>query len=276
MKRKFLADNIRYRDMTTGELRDTFLVTELFERGRVQTHYVDLDRSVIGSAVPLQEKLLLQTSKELAADFFAQNRELGVINIGGAGSVTVDSKNFEVARLDSLYIGRGSRDIAFASTDAANPAMFYFLSYPAHRNCASTLVPRSQAKQVHLGSEKEANKRTIFQAICPGVVESCQIVMGFTELGEGSVWNTMPPHTHSRRSEVYLYFDLAEDARVFHFMGEPSETRSLVIKNRQAVVSPGWSIHCGAGTSNYTFIWCMGGENQEFTDMDGVAMQDLR
>lgn len=275
MNVKFVADNARYRSMTTKELRENYLVTELFQHGQIQLHYMDIDRCVIGSAVPTEGKLTLETSKELAADFFSQRREIGVINIGNNGAVTVDGEKFEMAKLDSLYLGRGSREIAFASADATKPAMFYFLSYPAHQDYATKLISKEQANQVHLGSDKEANKRTIYQAICPGVVESCQIVMGFTVLHEGNVWNTMPPHTHHRRSEVYMYFDLEDDARVFHLMGEPSETRSLVMKNRQAVISPSWSIHCGAGTSSYTFVWCMGGENQEFTDMDGVAMKDL-
>ncbi len=277
MNVRYVSDKSQYRRMTTEELRESYLVTDLFAAGELRLHYIDVDRAVIGSAVPIKSALTLSTSKkELAAEYFAERREIGVINVGAPGTVNVDDQSFEMPNRSSLYIGRGSRDIQFASSNSADPAKFYLQSYPAHTTYPTKLVTREQANKVPLGSDSEANKRTIFQSICPGVVESCQIVMGFTELAEGSVWNTLPPHTHLRRSEVYMYFDLAENARMFHLMGQPDETRSLVIANNEAVISPSWSIHCGAGTSNYNFIWCMGGENQEFTDMDFVEMSELR
>lgn len=276
MNVRFVADQRRYRTMSTDELRESFLVTDLFQKGQIQLHYIDIDRTVIGGAMPAGEKLTLGTFKELASEYFAERREVGVINIGGNGAIGVDGESFEMARLDMLYIGRESRQIEFRSSEASNPARYYFLSYPAHQSHPTKKVTTEQANKVELGTDAEANKRTLYQAICPGVVESCQLVMGFTVVHEGNVWNTMPPHTHHRRSEIYMYFGLDDDARVFHLMGEPSETRCLVMQNQDAVISPSWSIHCGAATSDYTFVWCMGGENQEFTDMDQVAMHELK
>lgn len=276
MQTRYVADRNSYKRMTTEELRTSFLVENLFEPGVIQLHYVDTDRTIVGSVVPTGKKLILASAKALAADYFAERREIGVINIGETGEMTVDGTKFKVGNKDCLYIGRGSREIIFESADPAAPAKFYLMSYPAHQAYPAKLITKAEAHKVELGSAPEANRRTIYQMIRPGVAESCQIVMGFTELAEGSIWNTMPPHTHERRSEVYLYFDLPENARVFHFMGEPGETRSLVMQNGQAAISPSWSIHAGAGTGNYTFIWCMGGENQEFTDMDFVEMGELR
>ncbi len=276
MEIKYVADKISYKRMTTAELRESYLVENLFETGKIQLYYVDVDRTIVGSITPASEKLSLSGAKELAADYFAERREIGIINIAENGTISVDGKQFELKNKDCLYIGRGSKEIAFTSSNPSNPAKFYLMSYPAHQAYPSKLITKKEANKVELGSGREANKRIIYQMIRPGVAESCQIVMGFTELAEGSIWNTMPPHTHERRSEVYMYFDLPENARVFHFMGEPLETRSLVLKNGQAVISPSWSIHAGAGTSNYTFIWCMGGENQEFDDMDFVEMSGLR
>jgi len=218
----------------------------------------------------------LPVHKELAADFFAQRREIGVINIGGSGKISVDGESFDVDNRDSLYIGRGSKDVEFISNSEDNPAQFYILSYPAHTDYPTKLVKQADAKRLDLGSREESNKRVIRQSIRPGIVDTCQIVMGFTQLAPGSIWNTMPPHTHRRRSEIYMYFDLDETANVFHLMGEPDETRSLVVRNGEAVVSPSWSMHSGAGTRNYTFIWGMGGENQEFDDMDHIDMETLR
>jgi len=276
MEIKYVADKISYKRMTTAELRESYLLENLFETGKIQLYYVDVDRTIVGSVVPVSGKLSLSGAKELAADYFAERREIGIINIAENGTISVDGKQFELKNKDCLYIGRGSKEIAFTSSNPSNPAKFYLMSYPAHQAYPSKLITKKEANKVELGSGREANKRIIYQMIRPGVAESCQIVMGFTELAEGSIWNTMPPHTHERRSEVYMYFDLPENARVFHFMGEPLETRSLVLKNGQAVISPSWSIHAGAGTSNYTFIWCMGGENQEFDDMDFVEMSGLR
>ena len=276
MKFLFTADRNSYRRMTTDELREGHLIGGLFKPGEVVLSYTDVDRAIVGSAVPKREPLVLPVHKELASDFFAQRRELGLINIGGPGKVLVDGETFEVNNRDSLYIGRGSKDVQFTSDSEASPANYYLLSYPAHARYPSTLVSQADAAHLQLGSAETCNKRSIYQSIRPGIVDTCQIVMGFTQLAPGSVWNTMPPHTHRRRSEIYMYFDLDEDCNVFHFMGQPGETKSLVVRNGEAVVSPSWSIHSGVGTRNYTFVWGMGGENQEFDDMDHVAPRDLR
>ena len=276
MKFLFTADRNSYRRMTTDELREGHLIDGLFKPGEVVLSYTDVDRAIVGSAVPKREPLMLPVHKELASDFFAQRRELGLINIGGPGKVLVDGETFEVNNRDSLYIGRGSKDVQFTSDSEASPAKYYLLSYPAHARYPSALVSQADAAHLQLGSAETCNKRSIYQSIRPGIVDTCQIVMGFTQLAPGSVWNTMPPHTHRRRSEIYMYFDLDEDCNVFHFMGQPGETKSLVVRNGEAVVSPSWSIHSGVGTRNYTFVWGMGGENQEFDDMDHVAPRDLR
>jgi 4-deoxy-L-threo-5-hexosulose-uronate ketol-isomerase len=272
----FTADRNSYRRMTTSELRESYMVEQMFVPGEVTLCYTDIDRAIVGSAVPLADPLTLPVHKELASDFFAQRREIGVINIGGAGKVVVDGETYDVANRDSLYIGRGSKDVEFFSDSADTPAQFYILSYPAHAAYPTKLVRQSDAKRMELGSNEECNERVIHQSIRPGIVDTCQIVMGFTQLAPGSIWNTMPPHTHRRRSEIYMYFDLDEESNVFHFMGEPDETRSLVVRNGEAVVSPSWSMHCAAGIRNYTFIWGMGGENQEFDDMDHIDMKTLR
>ncbi len=275
MKTSFTADPVRYRQMTTAELRDTFLVNQ-FVPGEIELLYSDVDRAVIGSAVPTGGALELSTADELRAEYFCERRELGVLNIGGAGRVSVDGKAFEMGALDGLYIGRGSRAIRFESADAADPAAFYLLSYPAHTTHPTQHAKKADAEAVNLGTVADCNVRTIYKYIHPHGIPSCQLVMGFTELAEGSVWNTMPCHTHTRRSEVYLYFAMKPETRVMHFMGLPDETRHLVIGNRQAVISPSWSIHTGAGTGRYTFCWGMGGENQAFEDMDPVTMAALR
>jgi 4-deoxy-L-threo-5-hexosulose-uronate ketol-isomerase len=248
----------------------------MFVPGEMTLCYTDIDRAIVGSAVPLGDSLTLPVHKELASDFFAQRRELGVINIGGAGKIIVDGETYDVANRDSLYIGRGSKEVEFQSDSADSPARYYILSYPAHAEYPTKLVRQSEAKRMDLGSTEECNERIIHQSIRPGIVDTCQIVMGFTQLAPGSIWNTMPPHTHRRRTEVYMYFDLDDSSNVFHFMGEPDETRSLVVRNGEAVVSPSWSLHCAAGTRNDTFIWGMGGENQEFDDMDHIDMKTLR
>ena len=276
MEVRYVADKNSYKRMTTGELRDSYLVENLFTPGDLVLNYVDVDRTIVGSAVPTGKSLTLAAAEELRADYFAERRELGVINIGDGGSITVDGEKFDMGNKDCLYIGRGSKKITFDSDKSASPAKFYIMSYPAHTAYPTKKITKDDANMLDLGSDKEANKRALYQMICPGVAESCQLVMGMTEMAEGNVWNTMPPHTHERRSEVYLYFELDDPARVFHFMGEPQETRSLVMSNEQAVISPSWSVHAGSGTSNYTFIWCMGGENQDFADMDFIQMGDLK
>ncbi len=275
MEIKYVNDKNSYKRMTTSELRSSYLLTNLFAPNKMTLFYVDVDRTVVGSVVPKSKKITLSSAKELASDYFAERREIGVLNIGEPGSISVDGKSYKLANKDCLYIGRGSKKIVFESKNASKPAKFYVMSYPAHKDYPTKLITKQDANKVDLGSDSEANKRTIYQMICPGVAESCQIVMGFTVLAEGSIWNTMPPHTHERRSEVYMYFDLPKNARVFHLMGEPTETRSLVLQEGDVAISPSWSIHAGAGTNNYNFIWCMGGENQEFTDMDFIEMKNL-
>jgi 4-deoxy-L-threo-5-hexosulose-uronate ketol-isomerase len=275
MKILEMADAIRYRTMTTEELRETFLVSDLFEPGKINATYVDLDRAVIGSAVPVEAPLRLPTYDLLKATYFTERREVGILNIGGAGSVTVNGQKYELARLDALYVGRGNEEVIFASADKSHPAEFYLLSYTAHAVYPTQLARPAEMNHVKLGSPEAANARVINRAIHLGGIRSSQLVMGFTELATGSVWNTMPPHTHMRRSEVYLYFDVAESERVIHMMGPAHETRHIVIANKQAAVSPGWSIHAGVGTKNYTFCWGMGGENQVYDDMDALAIADL-
>jgi 4-deoxy-L-threo-5-hexosulose-uronate ketol-isomerase len=227
---------------------------------------------IVGSAVPTSQPLRLEAGTELRAEYFAERREIGVFNIGDQGSITVDGQEYGMAHRDMLYIGRGSKEITFSSVDANHPVRFYFVSLPAHKEYPTTHVTLDQANRVDLGSREAANERTIFQYIHENGVPSCQLVMGFTELVSGSVWNTMPAHTHERRSEVYMYFNLADDNVVFHLMGDPQETRHIVVRDGQAAISPSWSIHAGAGTSNYCFVWVMGGENQTFNDMDIVSM----
>jgi len=275
MKLMQMADAVRYRTMTTAELRETFLITDLFQSGRIDCVYVDLDRTVIGSAVPLDAPLVLPTYDELKAGFFTERRELGVLSIGGAGSVTVNGERFDLKDLDALYVGRGNESVSFASDDSAHPAEFYLLSYLAHAVHPVSRIQSAQEARVKLGTAQTANQREITKLIHKKGIQSCQLVMGFTQLASGSVWNTMPPHTHMRRSEVYLYFNIPAGDRVMHLMGPAHETRNLVVANKQVAVSPGWSIHAGVGTASYTFCWGMGGENQDYDDMDKVAIADL-
>jgi 4-deoxy-L-threo-5-hexosulose-uronate ketol-isomerase len=274
METRYLPNHVGYQRLGTKELRDTFLVESLFAPGTLELIYSDADRAIVGSAVPTASPIPLTAAAELRAAYFCERRELGILNIGNPGSVTVDHRRFELAKFDCLYVGRGSKDVSFASDDPDGPSAFYLLSYPAHAVYPTTAIPRADANDVHLGSAAEANRRTIHQYIHAGGVRSCQLVMGYTQLHEGAVWNTMPPHTHARRSEIYFYFDLGQ-ARVMHFMGAPEETRHIVISDRQAVISPSWSIHCACGTGSYAFCWGMGGENQEFTDMDSFPLERL-
>ncbi len=270
-----VADAVRYPRMTTEELRAAFLVDQLFQPGRIDLAYVDLDRTVIGSAVPIVKPLPLLSDPELRADYFTERRELGILNIGGSGTVLVNGATYELANLDALYVGRGNENIAFASHDASAPAEFYLLSYPAHVGYPTTKIESCTGEPVVLGSPDTANHRRITKLIHLEGTQSCQLVMGFTQLTTGSVWNTMPPHTHMRRSEVYLYFNLGSADRVVHLMGPAHETRHIVVANKQVVISPGWSIHAGVATASYTFCWGMGGENQVYTDMDPLAISDL-
>jgi 4-deoxy-L-threo-5-hexosulose-uronate ketol-isomerase len=273
---RFSTDPQALKTMTTEQLRSLFLITTLFEPDAMPMVYSDIDRSITGSAVPVRGPLtLLSSKKEMAAEYFTERREVGVINIGGAGRIIVDGVSFALTKHDALYIGRGSKEVIFHSAAADDPASFYFVSYPAHTAYPTTLIKEADAEHVALGSVNDANKRTINKYILPSLVKSCQLVMGLTTLEPGSVWNTMPVHTHQRRSEVYMYFNLPENAVVFHLMGEPTETKHIVLRNRQAVLSPSWSIHSGVATQCYSFIWAMGGENQVFDDMDGVKMTEI-
>ncbi len=271
------APNIEnYKRMTSDELRKEFLIDTLFAPGEIVMIYSDIDRAIVGSAVPLNNKLKLEASKkEMAAEYFAERREIGIINIGGEGAITVDGKEYVMELKDSLYIGKGSKAVEFSSKNASEPSKFYFVSYPSHSKFPTAHSKFSQSEPARLGSTEEANKRTIYKYIHKNGIQSSQLVMGLTELEPGSIWNTMPAHTHPRRSEVYFYFNLKDDAVLFHIMGPPQETRHIIVRNEQVVISPSWSIHSGAATSNYTFIWAMGGENQEFGDMDGVGMSEL-
>ena len=270
----------------TQRMRREFLIDDLFKEDEIKLVYSHIDRIITGSAVPVKEKLVLTAGEELRAEYFLQRREMGVINIGGEGVITIDGKDYKTAYKEGMYIGMGSRDISFASVDPGNPARFYINSAPAHMTYPTVLIKREgtpaddvviikDENKKELGSLEESNHRVINKYILPGQVETCQLEMGMTELKAGSVWNTMPCHTHDRRMEVYLYFDIPDDAYVCHFMGEPKETRHLIVRNEQAVISPSWSIHAGAGTQAYTFIWGMVGENQDFDDMDNIENREL-
>jgi 4-deoxy-L-threo-5-hexosulose-uronate ketol-isomerase len=262
--------------LDTAGLRSNFLVTGIFKPGMITMTYSHVDRMIAGGITPAGEPLALAATKELGTDYFLERREMGIINIGGPGSITVDGTRHAVDSRDGFYLSMGSKEVSFESKNPADPAKFYFNSAPAHRLCPTRLVTLAQAKHVEMGSAADCNKRVINQFIHPAVLETCQLVMGMTMFSEGSVWNTMPVHTHERRMEVYLYFDMPADRVVFHMMGKPDETRHIVVRNEEAVISPSWSIHCGVGTGAYTFIWGMAGENQTFTDMDGVPMGALK
>jgi len=264
-----------YSRMPTNELRRAFLLEGLFQPGLLVLKYWETDRTIIGSAVPGSTKLELACPRELSAKFFNERRELGILNVGEPGSVEVDGQVHALKQFDCLYVGRGVRSVAFASADAARPAQFYLLSYPAHTDYPTALATLAGTPGAELGSAETANARTIYKFIHTGGIKSCQLVMGMTVLKPGSVWNTMPPHTHLRRSEVYLYLNVPAEHAVFHFAGTPQETRNLLVHDRQAVLSPPWSVHSGVGTANYTFVWGMGGENQEFADMDPAPIKTL-
>lgn len=261
--------------MDTEELREHFLIQSLFgdEPKMVYSFY---DRLIVAGVQPLKPTELPADPVVIGADFLLQRREMGVINIGGPGRIVADGQQFSMAPRDGLFIGMGTKAVTFASDDADNPARFYILSAPAHTTCPTTQISFAEATPVTLGEMENSNRRTIRKYIHPDGVQSCQLVMGMTTLEPGCVWNTMPPHSHQRRMEAYIYFDMDPDNFVFHFMGEPAETRHLVVREGEAVLSPSWSLHSGAGTGKYTFIWGMAGENQTFTDMDNIAMSDLR
>lgn len=275
METRLLVDPKRAEAMTTKELRATFLVEELFAPGEVRLVHWEAERTILGSVVPLSVPLPLDAPPEIAAPFFTSRRELGVVNLGGRGSATVGGETFPLAQRDGLYVGRGPHAIAFESESAAQPALFYLVSHPAHAEHPARKVTPAEAETLRIGSAETSSDRTLRRYIHAGGPASDQLVLGVTDLATGSVWNTMPPHTHARRTEIYLYFDLAPEAAAFHFMGRPGETRHLVVRNLQAVLSPSWSMHFGAGTSRYAFVWSMGGENQVFEDMQGVPLDRL-
>lgn len=276
MNTLLISDPVRYPRMTTDELRESFLIGDLSLPGAIQLTYVDLDRAVVGIASPIEQPLALGSSPELRAEFFTERRELGALNVGGPGLVHVGQSTYPLENLDLIYIGRGNPEIRFESKSNESPAIYYILSYPAHTSYPVTVIRKDCAQPTEQGSEANSNRRTIYKYIHMAGVRSCQLVMGVTHLHEGSTWNTMPAHTHMRRSEIYFYFDVARNARVFHLMGPPDETRHIVIANHEAVVSPGWSIHAGVATQAYKFCWGMGGENQDYADMDPVSIEQMR
>lgn len=266
------------KQLDTQGLRREFLVEEIFTPDQLTMTYSHIDRIVFGGLMPVDAPLTFsdELGKAFGVTYFLERRELGLINIGGPGVVIVDGTTYEVANAEALYVGQGARELSFASVSAAQPAKFYYNSAPAHTHYPTRKVTQAQASPATLGDASTSNRRTIYKYLVPDVLPTCQLVMGMTQLEEGSLWNTMPCHTHERRMEVYFYFNMKEDAAVFHMMGKPDETRHLLVHNEQAVISPSWSIHAGVGTQAYTFIWGMVGENQVFGDMDHVAVRDLR
>lgn len=275
METRYSRNPLTFARMDTSEIRDEFLIADLFAPGEIMLVYLHVDRMIVGSAVPTNQPLHLEAGKELKAQFFAERREIGVFNIGAQGSIIVDGQEYPMAYQDMLYIGRGSKKVSFLSGDANHPARFYIVSLPAHKEYPTTHFNKAQANRIDLGNNTSANIRTIYQYIHEGGVPSCQLVMGFTELAPGNVWNTMSAHTHERRSEVYMYYNIDGENVVFHLMGNPEETRHIVVRDGQAVISPSWSIHAGAGTNHYSFVWAMGGENQSFDDMDPAPMDQI-
>ena len=276
MEVRFLPNQESYSRMTTAELRKSFVIEHLFVSDRISTVYCDADRAIIGGAIPTHRPLhLVATKKEMAAEYFTERREVGIVNLGGEGVIIAGDQQYSVNHKDMLYIGRGVRNIELTSVNVDRPAVFYFVSFPAHTGFPTKLMTYDKAEKTEIGSTEGANRRTINKYIHMGGIESCQLVMGLTDLAQGSVWNTMPPHTHLRRMEVYLYFGIDPESIVVHLMGGPNESRNVIVRNQQAVISPSWSIHCGAGTGTYSFVWAMGGENQEFSDMDPVSMDKI-
>ena len=268
------AKDVRY--YTTDRLREEFHIANLFTKDNIRMVYSHTDRIIVIGMMPIKLTLKLEAGKELAADYFLERRELGCINIGGKGVITVDGEEYEMNPRDGIYVGKGHKDLTFRSCDETNPAKFYITSCPAHTTYPTVKIDITKARKVPCGSVEDCNKRVINQYIHPEVMQSCQLAMGLTQLEVGSNWNTMPCHTHDRRMEVYLYLDMGANDAVFHMMGEPKETRHIIMHNEEAVISPSWSIHSGVGTKNYSFIWAMCGENQEFTDMDHIETKELR
>ncbi len=263
------------KQLDTDGLRKEFLISNLMEKGKINLTYTHYDRYIAGGAVP-KKPLKLEVIDPLKAEYFLERRELGIINVGGSGSVEVEGTTYELDHKDALYVGQGAKEVVFKSKDTKKPSMFYLNSAPAHTSYPTKKVGRADANKLELGSLETANHRTVNQMIIGGIVTTCQLQMGMTELKTGSVWNTMPAHVHDRRMEVYFYLDVPQDQSVCHFMGQPQETRHIWLQNHEAVISPPWSIHCGSGTSNYTFIWGMAGENLDYGDMDLAKITELR
>jgi 4-deoxy-L-threo-5-hexosulose-uronate ketol-isomerase len=262
--------------LNTSGIREHFLIENIFSAGAIELTYTHYDRMIVGGAQPTGAALTLPCPESLKANFFLERRELGALNVGGAGTISVDGVVYELANQDCLYVGMGAKEVTFASAYAAQPAKFYLLSAPAHHAHPTTRRTQAEATPVEMGAQETANERTIYKYIYQEGIQSCQLVMGLTQLKSGSVWNTMPSHTHDRRMEAYLYFNLPQGQRVLHLLGEPTETRPLWVSNEQAILSPPWSIHTGCGSSHYAFIWGMAGENREYTDMDAVPLDTLR
>ncbi|MEN8117011.1 MAG: 5-dehydro-4-deoxy-D-glucuronate isomerase [Bacteroidota bacterium] len=265
-----------FKSYGTERIRKEFLVEKVMDPGNIRLVYSLIERYIVGGAVPLEEGLALETIDPLKAEYFCDRREVGVINVAGSGSIVVDGTEYKMGFKDALYIGKGSKEVIFKSDDAVNPAHFYINSAPAHKELPVKHVTKADANVIHMGSLETSNERNINQMLINGIVETCQLQMGMTELETGSVWNTMPAHLHSRRNEVYFYFNVPEGETICHFMGQPDETRHIWMQNEQAVISPNWSIHSAAGTSNYIFIWGMAGENLDYTDMDVIKPTDLK
>lgn len=276
MEIRFQSSPREVKGMNTQELRDNFLVQHLMQANLIQLVYSHFDRVIVGGVMPVSNSVLLPNEAELRAEYFLERRELGIINVGGPGTVEADGVVYELNKLDALYLGKGTRSVSFSSASADQPAQYFLLSAPAHHTYPNRRMQKEEAAPVHLGEKATSNERTIYKYIHQEGIQSCQLVMGLTVLKEGSVWNSVPPHTHTRRMEVYFYFDLPEAHRVFHLMGEPQETRHIVMANQEAVISPPWSVHCGPGTTNYGFIWAMAGENYTFTDMDPVPIATMQ
>ena len=276
MEIRFQNSPLETSKMNTSELRSNFLIPELMQAGKMKLVYSHYDRMIVGGVVPTATAIELPNEAELRANYFLERRELGIINVGGKGTVVADGVNYEIEKLECVYLGKGTQKVHFESKEANSPAQFYILSVPAHQTYPNTKMTKEQASPVNLGELATSNKRTIYKYIHNEGIQSCQLVMGLTILDEGCVWNSVPPHTHTRRMEAYFYFDMNEAHRVMHFMGEPQETRHLVIGNNEAVLSAPWSMHFGVGTASYGFIWGMAGENKEFTDMDPVPIATIK
>ncbi len=276
MNQRYASSPREVAAMNTAGIRDNFLIDDLMQEDQFTFTYSHYDRAIVGSVVPASGDIELPNYANLRSEYFLERRELGIINIGGPGEIIADGTSFTINKLDAVYVGMETKKVTFKSISKNDPAKFYIFSTPAHQRYPSALIKKEDASPVHIGSKETANERSIYKYIYLQGTRSCQLVMGLTLLQPGSVWNTMPSHTHDRRMEAYFYFDLPSDQVVFHFMGEPQETRHMVIQNEQAIISPPWSIHSGCGTSNYGFIWAMGGENQDYADMDPVAIRDLR